>query len=40
VGGAPRLRQPADGRAKLLSVLRRFAPFTQVDKSLRRAFGL
>lgn len=40
VGGARRLRQPADGRAKLLSVLRRFAPSAQVDKSLRRAFGL
>lgn len=35
-----RMRQPADGRARLLSVLRRFAPFGQVDKSLRRAFGL
>lgn len=34
------LRRPADGRAKLLSVLRRFAPLGQVDKSLRRAFGL
>jgi len=38
--GAYRLRQPADGRAKLLSVLRRFAPAKQVDKSLRGAFGL
>lgn len=35
-----RLRQPADKRAKLLSVLRRFAPSKQVDKSLRAAFGL
>jgi len=40
VRGAHQLRQPADGRAKLLSVLRRFAPSAQVDKSLRRAFGL
>lgn len=38
--GTYRLRQPADGRAKLLSVLRRFAPAKQVDKSLRGAFGL
>lgn len=35
-----RLRQPADGRAKLLGTLRRFAPANQVDKSLRGAFGL
>lgn len=35
-----RLRRPADRRAKLLSVLRRFAPAAQVDKSLRGAFGL
>ncbi len=40
VEGAHRMRRPADGRAKLLSVLRRFAPSAQVDKSLRRAFGL
>ncbi|PMS14362.1 short-chain dehydrogenase/reductase [Trinickia dabaoshanensis] len=40
VRGAYRLRQPADGRARLLSFLRRFAPSAQVDKSLRRAFGL
>lgn len=38
--GKYRLRQPADGRAKLLSTLRRFAPASQVDKSLRAAFGL
>ncbi|WP_426419742.1 oxidoreductase [Bradyrhizobium genosp. A] len=38
--GPHRLRQPADGRAKLLSVLRRFAPAKQVDKSLRGSFGL
>lgn len=40
LAGKHRLRQPADGRAKLLSVLRRFAPAAQVDKSLRAAFGL
>ncbi|CAG4897083.1 oxidoreductase [Paraburkholderia gardini] len=40
VRGTYRLRQPADGRARVLSLLRRFAPFGQVDKSLRRAFGL
>ena len=40
IEGKRHIRQPADGRAKLLSVLRRFAPITQVDKSLRRAFGL
>ena len=40
VEGSHQLRRPADGRAKLLSVLRRFAPSGQVDKSLRRAFGL
>lgn len=40
VEGAHRMRRPADGRAKLLSVLRRFAPSAQVDKTLRRAFGL
>jgi len=40
VEGAHQLRRPADGRAKLLSFLRRFAPLGQVDKSLRRAFGL
>lgn len=40
IRGTYRLRQPADGRARLLSLLRRFAPFGQVDKSLRRAFGI
>lgn len=35
-----RLRHPADGRARLLSVLRRFAPRRQVDRSLRQVFGL
>ena len=38
--GEHKLRHPADGRAKLLSFLRRFAPAKQVDKSLRQAFGL
>ncbi|MEX3969698.1 oxidoreductase [Paraburkholderia caribensis] len=40
IEGTHALRQPADGRAKLLSFLRRFAPSRQVDKSLRRAFGI
>jgi len=40
VEGVHQLRRPADGRAKVLSFLRRFAPFAQVDRSLRRAFGL
>lgn len=40
VEGSHQLRRPADKRAKLLSFLRRFAPSAQVDKSLRRAFGL
>lgn len=40
IEGKHRLRQPADERAKLLSMLRRFAPASQVDKSLRTAFGL
>ncbi|TAL98528.1 MAG: SDR family NAD(P)-dependent oxidoreductase [Paraburkholderia sp.] len=40
VRGTHQLRQPADGRARVLTFLRRFAPFGQVDKSLRRAFGL
>lgn len=35
-----RMRHPADGRARLVSTLRRFAPAKQVDKSLRSAFGL
>lgn len=39
IRGRYRLRQPADGKAKILSLLRRFAPSGQVDKSLRRAFG-
>lgn len=40
LAGKYRLRHPADGRARLLSVLRRFAPRSQVDKSLRQVFGL
>jgi NAD(P)-dependent dehydrogenase (short-subunit alcohol dehydrogenase family) len=38
--GTHRLRRPADGRARLLRFLRRFAPSGMVDKSLRGAFGL
>ena len=38
--GPHRLRQPADGRARLLSLLRRFAPAKRVDASLRSVFGL
>ncbi|APR35700.1 oxidoreductase [Paraburkholderia sp. SOS3] len=38
--GSRQLRQSADGRARLLSILRRFAPSNQVDKSLRQSFGL
>jgi len=40
LGSTHRLRRPADGRAKLLRFLRRFAPPGMVDKSLRGAFGL
>jgi len=40
LNGSHRLRRPADGRAKLLRFLRRFAPVGVVDKSLRGAFGL
>ena len=35
-----RLRQPADGRAKFLSILRRFAPVKQMDSGIRSTFGL
>lgn len=38
--GKHRLRRPADRRARLLTVLRRFAPAGKVDKALRGAFGL
>ncbi len=40
INGAYRMRQPADGRAKLLSRLRRFMPAKAVDRSLRKSFGL
>ena len=35
-----RMRRPADGRAALLSKLRRFMPAGPVDKSLRKEFAL
>ena len=35
-----RMRHPADGRAALLSKLRRFMPAGPVDKSLRKEFAL
>lgn len=35
-----RMRQPTDRSAKLLSILRRFAPASQVDKGIRSTFGL
>lgn len=40
INGPYRMRQPADGRAKLLSFLRRFMPASAVDSSLRKSFGL
>jgi len=40
IKGKYRMRQPADGSAKLLSILRRFAPASQVDKGIRSTFGL
>lgn len=40
INGPYRMRQPADGRAKLLSRLRRFMPANAVDSSLRKSFGL
>jgi NAD(P)-dependent dehydrogenase (short-subunit alcohol dehydrogenase family) len=39
INGPYRMRQPADGRAKLLSRLRRFMPAGAVDSSLRKSFG-
>ena len=39
INGPYRMRQPADGRAKLLSRLRRFMPASAVDRSLRKSFG-
>jgi short-subunit dehydrogenase len=40
IDGPYRMRQPADGRAKLLSLLRRFMPANVFDSSLRKSFGL
>ncbi len=40
INGPYRMRQPADGRAKLLSLLRRFMPANAFDSSLRKSFGL
>lgn len=40
IKGPYQMRQPADGRAKLLSRLRRFMPATAVDRSLRKSFGM
>src|SRR5437879_8425070 len=37
---SPRLRYPAGGRAKFLSLLRRFAPARFLDNGLRKQFGL
>lgn len=39
IEGTYRMRQPADGRASLLSRLRRFMPAAAVDRSLRKTFG-
>ncbi len=40
IKGPYRMRQPADGRATLLSLLRRFVPAQMFDSSLRKSFGL
>lgn len=40
IEGKYRMRHPTDRGAKLLSVLRRFAPAAQVDKGIRSTFGL
>lgn len=40
IEGKYRMRQPADRGAKLLSILRRFAPAAPVDKGIRSTFGL
>lgn len=40
ITGPYQMRQPADGRAKLLSRLRRFVPVNAFDGSLRKSFGL
>ncbi|MCR6659662.1 MAG: oxidoreductase [Asticcacaulis sp.] len=39
INGPYQMRQPADGKAKLLSRLRRFMPAGAVDSSLRKSFG-
>ncbi len=39
IQGPYRMRQPAGGKARLLSRLRRFMPGTAVDSSLRKTFG-
>ncbi|HUD92568.1 oxidoreductase [Sphingobium sp.] len=40
IGGKYRMRHTADRSAKLLSILRRFAPAASVDKGVRSTFGL
>ncbi|ADU15287.1 oxidoreductase [Asticcacaulis excentricus] len=40
ITGPYKMREPADGTAKLLSRLRRFMPAGAVDRSLRKSFGL
>lgn len=40
IKGKYRTRQPAGKGAKLLSILRRFAPASQVDKGIRSTFAL
>jgi NAD(P)-dependent dehydrogenase (short-subunit alcohol dehydrogenase family) len=40
INGPHRLRQPTDGRARKLGLLRRFAPAKQMDAGLRKTFGL
>lgn len=40
IGGKYRMRHPADRSAKLLTILRRFAPAAPVDKGIRSTFGL
>ncbi len=40
INGPYRMRRPADGRAMLLSFLRRFMPANVFDGSLRKSFGL
>jgi len=40
INGPHGMRRPADGRATLLSLLRRFMPANVFDSSLRKSFGL